>query len=382
MSPRGDGRVFLRGGNRWWIAYFGIVDGRSKEIREPGGPTEESARKLLAQRLREVREHRQGERRFLGPRAAALTVKSLVDAYLEDAEMRRLRSLRALESHSRALLGALGRVKATLLTTDQIRKYVAVRRHLKRADATIDRELEVLRCALKLALKSGKLGFVPHVPAVSKPQANARTGFVSPDDFYRLLAAIDDQDFVDFLEWFWWTAQRPGEIASLRWDWLDETTETLLLHPASAKIGKARVVPVGKPPLSDIIKRRKARRRVGVGLVFHADGEPCQRKGHGGVIDRWYDRWTKALKVAGLPASTLIYDLRRSAIRNLRQAGVPERTIMAISGHLTRATFDRYSIQTVDDLQEAMGRARAYVSSMREHGQNPDARAKRRGRKP
>lgn len=369
----GDGRVYLRRGKHWWIAYYGIVNGQPREVRESAGPTEEAARALLAQRLREVKAHRHGESRFLGPSAATLTVRHLVGAYLEDAEMRRLRSLRSIVAHSKALLGGLGRVKATLLTTDHVRKYVAVRRRLGRADATIDRELEVLRCALKLALRAGRLGFVPHVPAVSRPQANARTGFVSPGDFYRVLAAIDDPDFRDFLEWFWWTAMRPGEIASLRWDWLDQTTGALVLHASSAKSGRPRVIPVTAPPLSEILERRRARRRVGVPLISHADGQPCRaRSRQGGVLDRWYDRWRKALAAAGLPASTLIYDLRRSAIRDLRQAGVPERTIMAISGHLTRGTFDRYSVQTVDDLQEALGRAREYVSSVRGHGQHAD----------
>ena len=54
-----------------------------------------------------------------------------------------------------------------------------------------------------------------------------------------------------------------------------------------------------------------------------------------------------------------IHDFRRSAIRNLIEAGVPEKVAMSIRGHKTRSVFDRYHIVSTENVTDAMRRVEA-----------------------
>jgi integrase len=81
----------------------------------------------------------------------------------------------------------------------------------------------------------------------------------------------------------------------------------------------------------------------GCEFVFNQDGEP---------IKRFRREWTDACKAAGVP-DLKFHDLRRTAVRNMRRAGVPQVVRMRITGHRTDSMERRYNIVDVDDIKTA-----------------------------
>jgi len=81
----------------------------------------------------------------------------------------------------------------------------------------------------------------------------------------------------------------------------------------------------------------------------------CRRRGQ--AVKTFWKRWKTACVAAGCPGR-IPHDFRRTAVRNLNRAGVPETIAMKIAGHKTRSVFDRYDITSEEDLAEASRKLR------------------------
>ena len=362
---RGLGRIFQMPGSRHpWIAY----NHRGTEYRESAGEaikeierknrkklTAEEARKVaenvLKQRLKETGADALGLRAFVGPQQDRLTVGDLLDALESDFRLRGLKSLKQTKGHLEIVRAAFGHLRAVDLTTEMVSRYIEERLAEDLAPATINRRTHLLAAAFRVAVRRRRLSSMPEIPKLR--EENARQGFFATSDFFAVLSQLGDQDVADFMEWFFWTGMRPGEIRSLTWQAFDPETWTLRLHAKDAKIGVGRVITVDGP-LRAIIERRMRARQFGCDLIFHRNEE---------MIGTFYKRWRQACLAAGVPGR-IPYDLRRTAVRNMIRAGVPERVAMSISGHKTRAVFDRYNIVSENDLREAFIKTTTYVQSL------------------
>lgn len=252
-----------------------------------------------------------------------------------------------------------GAMKASQITGAQINSYAIARRAEGAPPATINRELALIRRAFNLAIQNCKLLMKPHVAMLR--ENNVRTGFFTREEVDRLCLVLKEP-YSSFVLFAFLTGWRTGEIRGLEWRNVDFGADEIRLDPGTTKNGEARVFSM-TTELRSLLKARqevqKAERKKGKAVltpyVFEVAGKP---------IGEFRKTWKTANRAAGLPcifddkgkfvrAVRIFHDLRRSAAREMENAGVPRSTIKDLMGHKTDSMFSRYRIVSAADKKRA-----------------------------
>lgn len=207
-------------------------------------------------------------------------------------------------------------------------------------------------------------------------------------DYQKLQAALPEYLRVALALGFF-TGMRLSEVLNLEWSQVDFLNSTIRLRAGETKNNQSRTIPI-VPQLRTMLTEQHARRQGQFAFVcFRLD-----KRGHAVKIralrKAWQNRCCKLglgsmqpdidpvtgeihyeklrkdrkkakPKVKMVYSGLLYHDPRRSCVRNLVRAGVPEKTAMRITGHLSRQVFERYNITSEKDMLDAGANLAAYL---------------------
>ncbi len=343
VSKHGKGMIYPRG-NVWWIKFY---DNGRPRYESSRSTKEGEAKRLLSLRVGQV-----VEGKCPAPEAQRATFEDLaldLKNEYQSNERRSMRSLMGRFAHLRLFFGSL---RASAITTSEAQKYIVKRQGEGASNATVNRELAVLRRMFNLAAKATppKVGRVPYIPMLQ--ENNARQGFFEYEDFERVRSALP-KDLRPLITFLYHSGWRKSEVMYLTWKQVDLHTATVRLEPGTTKNKQARMIFLAGELLDVIQRQREVRDMLypDCPWVFFRDGKQ---------IKFFRRSWNTACRKVGV-AGKIPHDFRRSAIRNMIRAGIPERVAMDLSGHKTRSVFERYNIVSEGDRLEAANRLDQYL---------------------
>jgi integrase len=241
-----SGRIYKRGSTYWVAFYY-----KAKEYRR-SAKTERKreAEKLLSFFMGQVA---RGE--FKGfDRESGLTLFEILDDFIADYEQRGMRDVTITTYRAKNLRTFFKDIPAEDIDERKIDRYVKHRLNMGRTRTTVNRELQLLGQAMRLAHRKKLIASVPHIEKFSE-QGNARQGFFEPNELEAIVSFLPDY-LKDLARFAFHTGWRKSEILTL--EWRDVQGDVIRLRPEIAKNKDGRASIVGSATLrfSRWIQRR------------------------------------------------------------------------------------------------------------------------------
>jgi integrase len=345
----------------WYLQFY--VNG--KRFRESSRTEDKrEAQKKLTARLAAI-----GTGRTVGE-VKGVRYEAVRDAWL--AYPRKNRKLKTAYTKSDGTKTASGLLhldrffagwKIADLNEAAIDRFIQSRRDAGAKDATIRRNLTILRAMLNYAHEDRRFALA-NVPSFKHRMPNdsePRKGFVDATDFAKIVGQLP-KNCRPLAIFQFRTGCRTGAALKITWDNVSRDCDEIELPAEITKTGEPLTLPLVGDGLKDVAEYLRKQTRKPGRCIFEI-GEDGAKSG-GREAYRYH--WNKACDRLGFgryQSKTRRYtglrphDLRRSAIKNLIRAGVPRNVAMNISGHKTESVFNRYHIVETSEISEALVRA-------------------------
>lgn len=335
-----------RRGKSWWIGY----SWHGEKIRESAfTDNKKVALKKLDERLEQLTKPA-----WAGPQEDRWTLTDMLEVIKAEYARFNRRSFKNVEYCFEHLKDHFGlQSLASIGSNKGVDTYQRARLETGAQRSTINREVAYLRHGFKIMCERGELTTMPVIKLLG--DENVRRGFIDAVAFRRILENISATDALDVIEFLYNSGWRSREAMNLQWEWVDINAKMIRLPPEFSKNKEGRSLPI-VGALADIIERRVKVRRLDCPFVFHRQGTP---------IRSFRKVFKTAVSAAGLPG-IIPHDMRRSAVRNFRKAGLSVTEGMKLSGHKTDSVYRRYDIIDENDLAESMTKVQEHLERERQ----------------
>lgn len=377
-KPRSEfGYLRQRGKKKfWWVRYR--KDGKDKWECLHTTDREKAVKELGK------REDRRDRGVLLEP-----TARHVMYADLEALVLRRYRnegnrSIKRAERGLKKLRPYFGDKRALEITSDMIEDYrsecltTGGKRGKGEARASINYRLALLRLGFNEAIDKKRL---PYGPKIRTPDPkNQRTGdLCNKADWQAVYSELADHlrapmQFAYITGW-----RCPSEVLPLTWDRVDFEKGLVRLDPNTTKNGKGRTFPL-IPELETLLREQRKRvdakqRATGSIIPYVFPGRDGRSR-----IKSYYNGWKAAVRRAAHGAGKvrplavvvrpqvvgrIVHDFRRTAAKNLIDAGVSAKQTRLMVGWESLAMLDRYETRNEADQQAAGAKLSVYLSGTR-----------------
>jgi len=341
------GMIYLRG-KTFWIKYY--CNGK------PFYESSKSHKEGEAKKLLKLREGEITQGKTPGIYFDRVRFDELAKDFLTDYKINQMKSLTRAEKSVEHLKGQFEGCRVPQITTPKIQQYIKFRLEYGTANATINRELAALKRMLNLGAKQTppKVDRVPYIPMLK--ESNVRKGFCEHGEFIALRNALAAylQGFSTFAYKVGW---RVSEISALTWNQVDRRQGIVRLEPGETKNDDGRTVYLDDE-LREVFNQQWEMRKGAKKLLPYVF---LNRDKTDKIID-FRKAWESGCDESKI-GKKHFHDFRRTAIRNMVRAGIPEGVAMKVSGHKTRSVFERYNIVNDADLKLAAQKQETYLKS-------------------